>query len=444
MRRVVLGSAIVVLLVVVVVAAQPPIAPPLVPPAPPALPGAPVIPPAPPGDARVPVQPAPLPVATAETPLSRFQPLAAYPQATQFAVRGALLGADWMAKMHQPNGRFLYGYVPALRQPVAGDHDLRQARAALALAQATKFSGDEKQSVLASQSVLALLATTKPAANDPNTRVPVQVSFVCNRVGFAALVALAIYELPNPSDKLTDDAERLCHFLRAQLRTDGSVHYTDGPTDAPPQIDPAGLNEFPGLALHALALSNRARPAEWKKDAVRRGVAHYAEVFRKKPHATLAATLTPAATEMYLQTKLPELANAALDMNDWLCGLQIGPTDAKTPQWVGAFRTTADAPATADAGLHLQSLACAYHLTRQTGDLAREAKYKAALADAVQFVCGVQFVDTNTRHFETSFRANMLIGAFHLSPTDGNLRIDATACAVTGLLRFLSSGAEGR
>ena len=30
----------------------------------------------------------------------------------------------------------------------------------------------------------------------------------------------------------------------------------------------------------------------------------------------------------------------------------------------------------------------------------------------------------------------------HLSPTSGDLRIDATAHAITGLLRFLSSGAE--
>ena len=36
----------------------------------------------------------------------------------------------------------------------------------------------------------------------------------------------------------------------------------------------------------------------------------------------------------------------------------------------------------------------------------------------------------------------MLMGAFHLSPTDGNIRIDATATAVTGLLRYLSLAAE--
>ena len=62
----------------------------------------------------------------------------------------------------------------------------------------------------------------------------------------------------------------------------------------------------------------------------------------------------------------------------------------------------------------------------------------------MQFLYGLQFLETNTRHFEDNFRAKMLLGAFYLTPTDGNLRIDATACAVTGLLRFLSSGAESR
>lgn len=450
MRRAVFASAIVVLLVVVVVAAQPPIAPPLAPPgAPPsAPPGVPVIPPAPPGDPRVPAPPAPLPMAGApansEAPLARFQPLSSYPQTTQFAVRGALLGSDWMARMHQPQGRFMYGYVPALRQPVNADHDLKQARAALAMAQAAKFSGDEKQAAVASQTILALLATTKPTANDPNTRVPVQVSFVCNRVGFAAVLALAIYELPNPADKLTDEAERLCNFIRAQLRTDGSIHYTDGATDVPARVDPAGLNEYPGTALHALAVGNRVRPAEWKKDAVKRGVAHYAGVFRAKPHPMLAATVVPAAAELYAQTKLPEAATAALEMTDWLCALQIPTTDPRTPQWAGGFRTGTEPPATADTGAYVQCLACGYHLTRLTADLTREAKYKSALTEAVQFLCGVQFLDTNTRHFETTFRANMLLGAFYLSPGDGNLRIDATACAVTGLLRYLASGAETR
>jgi hypothetical protein len=36
----------------------------------------------------------------------------------------------------------------------------------------------------------------------------------------------------------------------------------------------------------------------------------------------------------------------------------------------------------------------------------------------------------------------MLIGGFYLSPADGNLRIDATGTALSGVLGFLASGAE--
>lgn len=471
MRRVLLASGVLVLLVVVVVAAQPPApfpvtppaAPPSAVPAPPAPVAAqPVVPPGAPGETAPPVPPKPLPLngtpdaqpvqpaqSTAlETPLSKFLPLNAYPQNTQDAVRGVLLGTAWLAKMNEANGQFRHGYLPALRQPMPGDHDLRQAQAALAMAQAAKFNGDKQHTAVANQAVLGLLAFTKPDPNDPNCRVPVQVSFVCNRVGFAALVAAAVYELPNPSEPLLTAAEQLCTFLRTRAKLDGSIQYTDGPSDDPLKIDPAGMNEYPGLALQALAASNRMRPAEWKKDAVKKGVAYYHTAFRSKPHPALAVTVTPAAVELYLQTKLAEAATAAFEMSDWLCALQISPTDQRAPQFAGGFRAVVDGratdapPATAETGRCVHSLACAYHLTRVTGDLTREAKYRPAVGYAVQFLCGLQFVETNTRHFEDTFRVKVLIGAFHLSPADGNLRIDATGSAITGLLKFLGSGAQ--
>ncbi|MCI0705456.1 MAG: hypothetical protein L0241_30720, partial [Planctomycetia bacterium] len=427
---------------------SPPVAPPITPPAPPkSLDPMPPVPPKPFPAAGVPTTPTPPPTSN-ETPLSKFEPLAAFPPTTQFAVRGVLLGSDWMVRMNQSNGRFLFGYLPALRRSMTGDHDLKQAQAALAMAQSAKFTGDQKQSAIANQAILTLLASTKIEDTQPKSRVPVHMSLVCNRVGFAATVALAIYELPNPSDKLIEDAEMLCAFLRSQLRADGSVHYTDGPNDVPMQIDPAGVNEYPGFALQALAMSNRFRPADWKKEAVKKGVAFYHAAFRAKPNPMMAATISPAATELYLQTKLTELTAAAFEMNDWLCQLQIPTTDPKCPQWAGGFRTMAngqmtDTPAGAvETGLYVQSLAYAYQLTRVTGDLTREGKYRPAMADSVNFLAALQFLETNTRHFENTFRVNMLLGAFHLSPTDGNLRIDATARAITGLLRFLSSGAE--
>jgi hypothetical protein len=50
-------------------------------------------------------------------------------------------GADWLRRANRADGRFLAGYVPALKTPLEGDHYLRQAAAAFALARAAAFFG---------------------------------------------------------------------------------------------------------------------------------------------------------------------------------------------------------------------------------------------------------------------------------------------------------------
>lgn len=433
---------------------QPPMIPPIPPASPPGMlpPSLPGVPPAIPMVPSAPVSPAggvpvPRPGPENETPLAKFEPLSAFPVPTQLAVRSVLLGSNWLTRMNQVQGRFIYGYLPALRQPMEGDHDLRQAQAALALAQAARFTGDDRQAAVASQAILTLLAITKVDPAEPNCRVPVRSSMVCNRVGFAAVLALSIYELPGADEKLIAEAERLCGFIQKQLRSDGSIHYTDGPTDVPTQIDPAGVNEFPGLALHALAVGNRFKPAAWKSDALRKGLEHYRAWFKAHPHPMLAATLTPAFAELHPQTKSPEAVVAVFEMTDWLIALQYASTDPRHPTWVGGFRGWAngqpvDSAPGCECGAYLQSLACAYQLNRLTADLARNDRYRQAVLDTAQFLTGLQYIESNTRHFENTYRVNVLIGGFYLSPTDGNLRIDATASAVSGLLRFLACGAE--
>ena len=398
------------------------------------------------GSAQPPMPAPPAPPA-GEVPLAQFEPLTAFPPPTQSAVRSAVHGSNWLARMNQPQGRFLYGYRPALRQPMEGDHDLKQARAALAMAQAARFTGNERHAVVAGQAVLSLLALTKLDPADPNRRVPVASSQSCNRVGLAATLALAIYELPGADEKLLTEAERLCEFLHRQLRTDGSVHYIDAVTESPLKADPAGVNEFPGAALNAIAVSNRVKPAAWKSEAVKKGIEHYRVYFKANPHPMLAATLTPAFTECFLQTKSNDAAAAVFEMNDWLIGLQYPAGDARHPGWAGGFKSFANGQAAetepgVECGCYLNSLACGYHLLRFTSDLARAARCKQALVDAVGFLTAMQYTEANTRHFENGFRVNSLLGGFYLSPTDGNLRIDATAASVTGLLRYLNCGAE--
>jgi hypothetical protein len=349
--------------------------------------------------------------------------------------------------MNQAQGRFTYGYNPALRQPIVGDHDLHQARAGLALAQCAKFTGDEKQAAMANQAALALLTATKIDPADANCRIPLPLSPSCNRVGFAAVLALTIYELPAPDSKLIAEAERLCTFLRKQCMPDGSVNYAEAANGDSSKVDPAGMHEFPGEVLHAIVAGNRVQPATWKLDAANKGLAHYRARFKSNPHPLLVATLSPVCAELYQQMKSSDAAAFLFEMNDWLCGLQILATDSRTPHWAGGFRSIVDGklaegPPGPEVGRYLQSLALAYQVNRHVPDLGRNARYKSALFEATRFLCSLQYQEANTRHFENAFRAQMLIGGFHFSPMDGNLRIDASATAITGLLSFLTSGAE--
>lgn len=370
-----------------------------------------------------------------EAPLAGFEPLAAFPQPTQTAVRSVLLGSNWLARMNQPQGRFRYGYRPALRQPMDGDDDLAQAQAALALARAAKFAGDERTAAVAGHAVLALLTATKPDPADPNVRVPVHPSPLCNKVGFAAVLALAVYELPAADPKLVAEADRLCGFLKSRLRPDGSVQYTDG-TDEPTKSDPDGVNVYPGYALQAVAASHRVRPDAWKAEAVGKGVSHYRAYLKSRPHPLLAATVLPAAAE-------GRSAEAVFELADALVGMQHAAATARNPLWVGGFSRAGErVPTTADGGTCLQALAAAYPLTRAAADVQRAGRYQQAIQDAAGFVTGVQYTEPNTRHFDNTFRANALIGGFHLSPADGDLRVDATAAGLSGLVRYLTSGAE--
>ena len=382
-----------------------------------------------------------------DIPLKRFDPLVAYPFTTQAAVRGVLWGAEWLHRRHQTHGRFLYGFNPALREPIEGDDDLAQARAAMALALAARFCGEEKYAIGAGQTILTLLAAAPVDTQDTQVRIPRAPSDVCNRVGFAASVILAIHALPSVEGRLLDEAERLALFLRRQSRPDGSIHYIDDPAGDPLRQYPHGEYEHPGWALWAVASSYRYRPSSEKQELIRRGLRHYRARFRANPHPLLAASLILAASEWFIQTQEAEAATAVCEAADWLCTLQIPVTDPRLPQWAGGFRQFRDGrlvetPSGPETGLLVLALSAACQVTRQIPDRDRFGRYATAVVDATRYLAGLQYTEANTRHFDNAFRAHMLIGAFHLSPRDGNIRLDATAHALLGLLRFLDSGAE--
>jgi hypothetical protein len=384
------------------------------------------------------------PVARKPAPFDRFRKYDELPDLTREVVFSTLRGMEWLSRHHQPNGRFVPGRNPALDTITEDDNFIRQAFAAFALARAAKLTGDEKYAVRAAQTILSLLAEAPKDPANPAVRVPVQPSVVCNRVGSAAYLALAIYELPEAAPEMVQCAEELGQFLRTCCQPDGSVR---GTTPGEP-ADAIADTTYGGPALAALAMSNGSSPAKWKQDAVAQGLVYYRKQFRAAPNPNMIPWLTAAAAEAHLQTKDPAAAEFVCEMADWLGKLQYDGADRHRAGWRGGFASVADgkvsqvAP-TIETASYAMALADACRMIRQMDrpDLGRYGRYQAAAARALQFVTGLQYGEENTQHFAAHYRP-ALVGGFHPSAADGTLRADHTAAAVAALSQFLIAGAD--
>jgi hypothetical protein len=365
-----------------------------------------------------------------------------FPAGTLAAVESAKDAAGWLTRMSKADGRFVPGLDPTLRRELPGT-DMDQAAACLALARAARFTGDEKTTATASQACLTLLTLTKPDPADATLRVPTLADGRGNKVGFAAVLATAIYDLPAPDATLTAEADRLCKFLYTRLRSDGSVHYTDG-TEPPEKADPVGVHTYPGLCFQALLASDRVRPEGWKAEAVGRGVGYYRGVFHKGRTPELCAAMLPAVCDLALRGKAEAATAFAFEMADWVCDQQYAAADVRDLRWVGGIRPAGGGEPTALTAGCAEGLSAAVTLTTQVPDAGRFTRYRAATLSALTFARAMQFsaANRNADHFEQGFRTQWLYGGVHGSPGDGAVRADHTARLLAGVVRFLESGAE--
>jgi hypothetical protein len=350
--------------------------------------------------------------------------------------------ADWLHRINRPDGRFVYGYLPAVSSVMEGDHYLRQVGAAFALARAARFTGDERYVARATQAVLTLLGDTMVDPKDAQVRCTTLPSAVVNRLAAADLLVLAINELPLPQDDLLQQSEQLCNYIRRQQRADGSLAYTDGAEDKATEIDPDGINYYPGEALYGLMRSQQRRPAAWKTDLVRKALAYYQPWWQQHKNMAFVPWQTAACTEAFLVTKEPAFAAFVNEMSDWICGLQYERLDPRRPLWVGGFMSWADGkavetPPQVSSASYAEGLVEACRVARAAGDLQRHRRYSEVLERCLQYLTTLQYTEANTQHFAAWYRPR-LVGAFHASDQDGNLRIDYTQHAASAMIQYLT------
>jgi hypothetical protein len=345
-------------------------------------------------------------------------------------------GAEWLYRANGPDGRFTHGLVPALKTPLEGDHYLRQAGAAMALARAARFTRDDRYAARATQAIVALLADTSLDSNDPRVRHTIFPPGAVNALAAAGLLVLAIHELPAPAEDLLARSEQLCNFIRKQQLSDGSLQ---GKPDLEEADDPT---TYPGVALYGLMRSQQRQPAAWKTDVVRNALPYYKAWWRLHKNMAFIPWQTAAYTEAFLLTKERAFAEFVFEMNDWICTLQYqGFDDPKQVYWSGGFKSyvdnkALDTPPQITTAAYAEGLTEACRVARQSADLDRHKTYSATLERALLFLTTLQYTESNTQHFADWYRP-MLQGGFHVSHQDGNLRIDYTQHAVSAIVQYL-------
>lgn len=354
-------------------------------------------------------------------------------------------GMEWLQRANRPDGRFVYGVIPALRVAMEGDSYIRQAGAAFALARAAKFYSDDRSAAIAKQALLTLLMETSVDPKQPHIRqVPIHQT---DALVPAGLLVAAIHELPAPAPDLLEQADQFTNLLRARLQADGSLRLTPAGEDvAAGTLNAEAVEHNPGPALYGIIRSQQLRPAAWKLEALRKARIFYQTYWNAHKNVPMLAWHSAAYAEAYDLTKEPGFATAVFEMNDWLCGLQYQQVDPGRAAWVGGFQPWMDGKPTPVApdigsGGAVLSLAEACRVARAAGDVQHYQRYRRALESGLQFLTTLQYSEANTQHFADWYRPS-LVGGFHASLQDGNLRLDYAQYALAALVQYLNSVAE--
>jgi hypothetical protein len=351
-------------------------------------------------------------------------------------------GMEWLQRANTPDGRFVSGFIPALRLAMEGDSYVRQAGAAFALARTARFYGDDRAAAIAKQALLTLLLET---SLDPARQVRTIPIHQANPLVFAGMLLAAIHELPAPAADLLDQGDQLANLLRTHIREDGSLSVALAGEDAA-AIQTETVQHCSGPALYAVIRSQTLRPAAWKLEALRKARPYYDAYWRQNKNMPMLVWHTAAYTEGYLVTRDPGFAETVFDMNDWLCGLQYQQSLPARAAWVGGFQPWVDgkaAPLAPDisSAAAVLSLAEACRLARAAGDVQHYQRYRQALENGLQFLTTLQYSEANTQHFADWYRP-ALVGGFHASRQDGNLRLDYAQHALSALVQYLRHVAD--
>lgn len=332
-------------------------------------------------------------------------------------------GADWLFRVNTVKGRFLNGICPSLKTEMENENFLHQAGAAYALAKAAKTYNEERFAVRSSQALLLLLEDTITDSKDATLRYTVLPNQILDRQASAGLMLLAIHELPNPQADLLDTGEQLANYLRTQLQA-------TNPIDREPAIEEMdSRGSESAIAICALLKSNHLRPASWKPELAFKAINSRWNAWKNQKEFSPTPWRLEALKLAYQVSHEKAYAALCFELADKMAAMQYDRIDPRRPAWFGGLKLDSIAGMETAPGVmttyFAQGLVSGLQCAQAAADQARAERYQSKLEQALQYSQTLQFTEANTLHFSDWFRSRLL-GGFHHSSRDGDLRLDYT------------------
>jgi len=330
---------------------------------------------------------------------------------------------------------------PSLRVQLDGDNFASQAGATFALARSLRYYRDGRGTAVATQAILSLLLET---ALDGELRVPRphRRLSIAVELRFAGLCHSRTRS-SGEADDLLKQADQLLNYLRQQQRPMvRSSSRSTQPHHQRSEIDA----EHAGSALQGVIRSQKLRrPSGNSTCSARRAHSISRNAAKQEPRHRLHAHA--GLCRVVCAYERPGLQGRGLRDERLVAHVAISGRPRLGPQhWSGGFKRFRDgkiefAVPDISSALCAGSLVEACRVARHAGDLPRLQRYERALLDSLQFLMSLQYTPAKTQHFVDPFRPSVL-GAFHASHQDGNLRIDYTQHALCAMVQYLDAVIE--
>lgn len=337
-----------------------------------------------------------------------------------FSEGNARLAADYILKSQNPDGLFLYEYLPKRDSYSRGNNIVRQAGAVYALSQAADYFQEEKYFQAARKAVDRFIAISETRnEKGKNARF---VRFGGGiQTNTNALLVLAIVELaknPELEEVYSTYADEFAEHIIASQREDG-LFYNKYNKDKNLYYDaPSDYNN--GESFLALARLYAITPKKEYEIVLSKASSAFLDYYGGKWNKSFYSWGVNGFIEFYKSTKNPQYKKFVYDITDLMLESRYFKDDGANNTALAVF---------------LEGLIPAYHLAREEGDTQKEFDYKIAAEKGLSKISKLQVLEQND--FDP-FVFKKMKGGFCSNLSCERMRIDDTQHGLSAFLALKS------